>query len=223
MDRMQEALKTAGSLLNRLKGSQHSEKPNYSKKIITRLAEQLYLLSEADKSFSHNLPKDAYLMIEARINHTQESEVTRLFFEQLLTMYRQWSHRRRMRYELLENSESVESSKRSIILAVNGLGAYPVLQFERGLHVLEIPRESNAYDRVNARVNVIGQPETPTHTNDEHLHHARRGFAAADEAAKAAVVRRYRREPSPLVRDARRNYRTGLIDKVMGGDFDLFG
>jgi hypothetical protein len=31
------------------------------------------------------------------------------------------------------------------------------------------------------------------------------------------------REPSPLVRDAVRNYRTGLIDTVLGGDFDLFG
>jgi ATP-dependent Clp protease ATP-binding subunit ClpC len=46
---------------------------------------------------------------------------------------------------------------------------------------------------------------------------------AADETAIGVVVRRYRREPSPLVRDAVRNYRTGLIDRVLGGDFDLFG
>jgi ATP-dependent Clp protease ATP-binding subunit ClpC len=46
---------------------------------------------------------------------------------------------------------------------------------------------------------------------------------AGIEAHKSVVVRRYRSDPSPLVRDAMRNYRTGRIDKVMDGDFDLFG
>ena len=32
------------------------------------------------------------------------------------------------------------------------------------------------------------------------------------------VVRRYREEPAPLVRD----YRTGRLDRVLAGDFDLF-
>ncbi len=35
-----------------------------------------------------------------------------------------------------------------------------------------------------------------------------------------AVVRRYREEP-PLVRDAAGNWRTGRLDLVLGGDFDL--
>ena len=37
------------------------------------------------------------------------------------------------------------------------------------------------------------------------------------------IVRRYREEPSPLVRDAARGWRTGRIDRVLGGDFDLIG
>jgi ATP-dependent Clp protease ATP-binding subunit ClpC len=37
-----------------------------------------------------------------------------------------------------------------------------------------------------------------------------------------AVVRRYRPEPAPLVRDAVRGYRTGRLDRVLDGDFDLF-
>jgi len=37
-----------------------------------------------------------------------------------------------------------------------------------------------------------------------------------------AVVRRYRPEPAPLVRDAIRGYRTGRLDRVLDGDFDLF-
>jgi ATP-dependent Clp protease ATP-binding subunit ClpC len=34
-------------------------------------------------------------------------------------------------------------------------------------------------------------------------------------------VRRYRRDPSPLVRDAVRGWRTGRLDSVLAGDFDL--
>ncbi len=34
-------------------------------------------------------------------------------------------------------------------------------------------------------------------------------------------VRRYRRGPSPLVRDSARSWRTGRLDRVLEGDFDL--
>jgi ATP-dependent Clp protease ATP-binding subunit ClpC len=36
-----------------------------------------------------------------------------------------------------------------------------------------------------------------------------------------SVVRRYRREPSPPVRDASRGWRTGNLEQVLAGDFDL--
>jgi ATP-dependent Clp protease ATP-binding subunit ClpC len=35
------------------------------------------------------------------------------------------------------------------------------------------------------------------------------------------VVRRYRLDGSPLVRDARQGWRTGRVDAVLAGDFDL--
>jgi ATP-dependent Clp protease ATP-binding subunit ClpC len=37
----------------------------------------------------------------------------------------------------------------------------------------------------------------------------------------ATVVRRYRERPSPLVRDSVRGLRTGRLDRVLAGDFDL--
>jgi ATP-dependent Clp protease ATP-binding subunit ClpC len=43
-----------------------------------------------------------------------------------------------------------------------------------------------------------------------------------EEPASAFVVRRYRFEPSPLVRDARRGWRSGRVREVMAGNFDLF-
>jgi ATP-dependent Clp protease ATP-binding subunit ClpC len=36
------------------------------------------------------------------------------------------------------------------------------------------------------------------------------------------VVRRYREFPSPLVRDNLQGWRTGRLDKVWEGNFDLF-
>jgi len=36
-----------------------------------------------------------------------------------------------------------------------------------------------------------------------------------------AVVRRYRRGPAPLVRDMNGSWRSGKLDAVLGGDFDL--
>jgi ATP-dependent Clp protease ATP-binding subunit ClpC len=35
------------------------------------------------------------------------------------------------------------------------------------------------------------------------------------------VVRRYRTEPSPLVRDTVREWRTGRLDRVLAGQFDV--
>jgi ATP-dependent Clp protease ATP-binding subunit ClpC len=39
--------------------------------------------------------------------------------------------------------------------------------------------------------------------------------------ATAIVVRRYRIGPSPLVRDSVRNWRTGRLDRVLAGEFDV--
>jgi hypothetical protein len=36
-------------------------------------------------------------------------------------------------------------------------------------------------------------------------------------------VRRYRLEPSPLIRDVRGRWRTGRAELVLGGQFDLLG
>jgi ATP-dependent Clp protease ATP-binding subunit ClpC len=45
---------------------------------------------------------------------------------------------------------------------------------------------------------------------------------ALDRAGAAnAVVRRYRGDPSPLVRDTKSGWRSGRLDAVLRGDFDL--
>ena len=52
---------------------------------------------------------------------------------------------------------------------------------------------------------------------------AERVFASLDGAEfPGQVARRYQPGPSPLVRDAVRGYRTGRLERVLAGDFDLF-
>ena len=46
------------------------------------------------------------------------------------------------------------------------------------------------------------------------------GASSDGSRGEPAIVRRYRHEPSPLVRDAS-GMRTGRIDRVLAGDFDL--
>jgi ATP-dependent Clp protease ATP-binding subunit ClpC len=86
--------------------------------------------------------------------------------------------------------------------AVTGLGAHVILAPEHGLHVLELPEpgEGHGFRRITAQV-TVGPDATPSRK----------------------IVRRYRREPSPLVRDTPRGWRTGRLDRVLTGDFDLMG
>jgi hypothetical protein len=75
------------------------------------------------------------------------------------------------------------------------------------LHVFELPAGHRSFDRVSVVVSVA------PHGN---------GASPPADGAEPAVVRRYRHSPSPLVRDAS-GTRTGRIDRVLGGDFDLVG
>ena len=88
---------------------------------------------------------------------------------------------------------------------MGGRGAYTLLKPEAGLHVLELPVPERSFDRVTVLVGV-----EPVDGDTDR--------AAA--GAEPVVVRRYRHEPSPLVRDAA-GTRTGRIDRVLAGDFDL--
>ena len=95
------------------------------------------------------------------------------------------------------------------MLEVSGLGAYTLLKPEIGLHVLELPHEEDrSFDRVTVLVDV------------EPVEDGTNGPRPSDRP-EPAIVRRYRHEPSPLVRDAS-GMRTGRIDRVLAGDFDLF-
>ena len=77
------------------------------------------------------------------------------------------------------------------------------------------------------RVRVAAQPEKPLTRAEEQRRRDVLRAQAADllqqpDAGPLTIVRRYRESPSPLVRDAMRGWRSGRLDLILGGDFDLF-
>ena len=75
-------------------------------------------------------------------------------------------------------------------------------------------------ERETVRVTVAPRATRPMPEGSELAAEARLGLAAVP--APNVVVRRYRTGPSPLVRDSARGYRTGNLEQVLAGEFDLY-
>ncbi|MFL6335192.1 MAG: AAA family ATPase [Pyrinomonadaceae bacterium] len=225
MDRIEAGLDTAGSLLARLRGDRKRLPPD----LVARLAEQLYLLDSACRGMAEGQPRDAFLLVNAVREPGADRARSEEFARTLVRMYRRWAERRRMRIELLEEHDGARANgsgpeEYRALLAVSGYAAYTILRHESGLHVLETPQdEKSSFRRVAAAVRVVGQPEEPPGRGGREAlrEQAERALSADPNAPQQQVVRRYREEPSPLVRDSARGWRTGRLELVLDGDFDL--
>jgi ATP-dependent Clp protease ATP-binding subunit ClpC len=234
MDRIEAGLDTAGSLLARLgRAGSHDGPRRLPQDLVARLAQQLYLLEAARRGLEADEPRDAFLLVAASDEPGDDRADGSRFARRLVGMYRRWAEKRRMRLLVVEErggDEQAETAARPgegaaasyrAVLAVSGYAAYTILKAEAGLHVLESPQgEKSSFNRARARVRVVGQPDEPAGHGPEALRRQAEAALSSDEAAPQ-VVRRYREEPSPLVRDSARGWRTGRLDRVLDGDFDL--
>jgi ATP-dependent Clp protease ATP-binding subunit ClpC len=109
-----------------------------------------------------------------------------------------------------------QDKKLERVIAISGFGAYQILYPENGLHVMEVPGKGRSFQRYTTRVNVLPQPveEGPL------LQQAENVYSQVDTNTPE-IVRRYREQPSPLVRDTIRKWRTGRIDLIWKGNFDI--
>ena len=82
------------------------------------------------------------------------------------------------------------------------------------------PARKRSFDRTAVRVTVAAQPVEPA-PDGKPARRRRALKALAGVPAGSEIVRRYRREPSALVRDSVRGWRSGRLDRVLDGDFDL--
>ena len=138
-------------------------------------------------------------------------------------MYREWARRRRMQLTTLDEQlgDGVKQPFR-LVLAVSGFGSHSILSAEAGLHVLESPAaDGRGFERSRAGVRVAPQQGDPDGGGPAALRRAAEAAFSQAPLGEPRIVRRYRREPSPLVRDGVRGWRTGRIDRVLDGNFDL--
>jgi ATP-dependent Clp protease ATP-binding subunit ClpC len=214
MDRIEAAAAAAHSLAARIE--QRKQRPqSVPRQIVCSLAEQLHLVNAALIDFDENRSSDAYICVE-RVAADARQPASVEWPATLSRMYREWARKRRMRCNVLTDADS------RFVMAVSGLGAYSILAQESGLHVFEVPDEKGGFGRHTARVQVVPQPITPYASDRDQLQRALNELdKAGDEPNK--VVRRYREQPSPLVRDTRTSVRTGRLTQILNGEFDLIG
>ena len=156
-----------------------------------RVAQQLWLIRNAVEDLRAKRPAEAVVLIESSPDAGE-------WAHRITTMYREWARARGMRVDLRDRRNG------SVMLSVSGFAAHTLLAPESGLHVFEVPEDGrNTFQRVSVRVRVAVDETSIGEVNEN------------------VVVRRYREEPSPLVRDSVRNWRTGRIDLVLGGNFDV--
>jgi ATP-dependent Clp protease ATP-binding subunit ClpC len=211
MDRVRSATETADALRTRLARGSRRLRP-YSAELSGRLALQLHLIKEGIKDAVDDEPIELALTIEPVFDGAGDRQATLTWCRKLTAMYRAWADKRRMH---IGDVASRSKDKETPILLISGFGAHRVLAPEAGLHVFE-PFEGSG-NRVTARVRLAVVPLGDVPAAKER----RLAIEAIDAAPRPNnVVRRYREEP-PLVRDAAGQWRSGRLDLVLGGAFDL--
>jgi ATP-dependent Clp protease ATP-binding subunit ClpC len=207
VDRVQAAFRTAENLLGRLP-AEGGNGGGAGREVIELLAQRLYLLDRACVGIDPGDPPDAF--VEVRSGAADAAAAGAAL--DLLAMYESWGRRRGMRVTRLPADPGVHR------LAVSGIAAYRILAGETGVHVFEEPRGEHSTGRVAVQVAVASSAPVPPDAGlAEHA-----GAALREVPASTTIVRRYRASPSPLVRDGVRGWRTGRLDRVLAGEFDVF-
>lgn len=214
MDRIEAAAGTAQGLLERFE----RRPQQVPKDVVSRLAQQLFLVEKAIDGWADRQPHDAFVRIEVRGSRRDELAQAHGFAQRLFEMYQQWALARRMRWRVLQPPPP-ESERFLVDLAISGLAAFPLLELETGMHLFEQPQEQGERQRWRVTVRVLPQPLPLSSIPEEQA--AAAGQLFMESPVPTEIVRYYRDAPSPLVRDRRQGWRTGRVDWVWAGHFDL--
>ncbi|HEY6196763.1 MAG TPA: AAA family ATPase [Candidatus Eisenbacteria bacterium] len=219
MDRIEAGSRSARSLLARLDGDGASARRVWPRNMVARLAQQMLLLEAAAEEAMTTGPRDAFVYVQAGPDGADRAE-EREFARRVAAMYESWARQRGMRIAVLKPTPRHAGD--TVWLAVSGFSSYVSLAPEDGLHVLEWGSNAEGgVKRVSVRVRVLAQPLVPAREGEPELTRQAAEVLAAATLPPPAIVRRYRGTPSPLVRDSVRGWRTGRLERVFAGDFDL--
>jgi ATP-dependent Clp protease ATP-binding subunit ClpC len=217
-ERVENGTRTARRLFEKFEGEQAA---SFNRRLTGQVALQLWLLEQACASLDARDPWETYICLDIRTGPEAHTAADRLWLARLRGMYQEWAASRRMQIQVLQKGEMKGRDFRPEILAVSGYAAYSILKNESGLHVWEEP--SNRMDKhVEHRqvlVQVVPQPDEAGEQTLSRAHQALQGVSGQTPG----IVRNYREEPDPLVRDRTCGWRTGKLDLVLAGNFDLLG
>ena len=215
LDRLDAATRTAGRLGTRVERSARSD-GRASTDLVELFAGRLYVLDRALVGIAAGEPSD--VVVHLRPTGTDPGGEAEAFGELLAEMYVGWAKRRGMHLKRLEAPPGEH------LLAASGLGCGEILGPESGVHVLENVDDrregAKVVDREQVRVLVAPRPPGPEAGPGSLARLSLHRVEAAERSE--VVVRRYRPGRAPLVRDSVRGYRTGRLDRVLAGDFDLY-
>jgi ATP-dependent Clp protease ATP-binding subunit ClpC len=215
MDRVSAAARTADALRQRLaKGT--GGPGHYSRELIGRLALSLHLVEQGLADAFEAAPVEVALLVEPALEGGGDGKATAAWCAKLREMYRGWSSMRHMQISELPGGPAGEAP----VLLIAGFGAHRVLERECGLHVLELTEGHGGANRATARVRLA---LTPLGDAPAAKLRATLLKAFGERPPQSTVVRRYRGEPAPLVRSGDGSWRSGKLDAVLRGDFDLLG
>jgi ATP-dependent Clp protease ATP-binding subunit ClpC len=218
MDRVEAGLRSARSLFARLEGESRA-RASFPRPLLRRLAQQQQLLALAAGEALASGPRDAFVALEAGPDAGDDA-AARAWRDRLAAMYESWARARGMRVQELEPARAAGGrGMPARWLAVSGFGSLATLEPEEGLHLFEQGTQAAGAGRVSVRVRVAAQPARPARGPEELALQAAQALGAA--GSPPAIVRRYREDPSPLARDFVRGWRTGRVERVLAGDFDV--
>ncbi len=214
MDRIEVATETATSLQSRL--ARQTGAPGKSiRDLVARLAMQIHLVNEGLKDLDEKAPVEVALIVEpAFVSDADESEAANAWCAEVGAMYRAWARNRNMNATEIDAIPGVAEAA----LIVAGFGAHRALAREAGLHILE--KSEGGGTRLTAQVLITTLP-----LGNASKAEIRQTLAAAfgGKAKRGTnIVRRYRRGATPLVRNGDGSIRSGKVEEVLRGNFDLF-
>ena len=194
LDRIESGLRSARTLHTRLSRSSGRGAAD----LVRRLALLVAAIDSAIVALLAGDPEDARLTLRPADTRSAACLAWR---DRLLQMYLAWAAARGMRVQ----RHAVDAANGEARLTIAGFGAYQALLHETGMHVLET-RHGNTDVRCTVRVAV--DPD---------------GGAPVAWTSETRICRRYDDGPAPLVKDSVRGWRSGRLDRVLAGDFDLIG
>lgn len=209
MDRIDSATSVLGTLSGRLNPSGRNTN------LVKSIANRIFVLREGLEDFDERRSTQAVIGVRL-VTEDAGLDGARLFRDKLVRMYRKWARARGMRLRELDAG----NCRYEALLLISGFGSFGLLDAESGLHVFEAPAGETRFRRIRARVQVAPVPADGS-ASRQNIGEIAADLLDSDKSGKVVIVRRYRQEPSPLARDSVRKWRTGRLDVVFDGNFDV--